>query len=589
MITHPKVDAVTIGVGWVGGILADELTKAGMHVVGLERGAPRGTQDFQSDHDELAYAVRGKLFQDPSFETQTLRHSLKERALPLRRLGAWLPGTGVGGAGAHWNGQTWRFHPSDFVHRTHYTERYGKRFFSDIDPDLRPRDWGITYDTLEPYFDKFEYMAGISGEAGVLNGVKTGVGNPFEGSRSRQYPTPPMEVPPAGNLFFDAARSMGYHPFNGPSANLSVSYVNPEGVPRSHCLYCGFCERFGCEVGAKASPNVTVIPEALATGRFQLRTHSWVRRIVHKHGRASGVTYLDAAGRENFQPADIVILSAFHFNNIRLLLLSKLGTPYDPATEKGAVGRNFAYQLGTGSTAFFQGEKANAFNTFMGAGAMQISMDDFNADNFDHAGLGFVGGGGISVGQTGNRPILGQAVPESVTQTWGAGWKAAIRKYWRRHLSVGVQAESNAYRQHFVDLDPTYRDGNGDPLLRISFDWHRNEVRTAAYLGKRSAELAKAMNPESVTPGGAIAPHFDTTSYQSTHVTGGTIMGDDPSETVVNDYLQMWDADNVFVIGANNFPQNAGFNPTGTVGALAYRAADGIINHYVKNPGPLRS
>jgi gluconate 2-dehydrogenase alpha chain len=432
-------------------------------------------------------------------------------------------------------------------------------------------------------------MAGISGVAGVLGGRKTGEGNPFEGSRSRGYPTPPMEIPLSGTKFRAAADSMGYHPFPGPSANLSVPYVNPAGQPRSHCLYCGFCERFGCEVGAKASPNVTVIPTALATGRFEIRTGSWVRRIVHDNGHAKGVTYIDSAGRENFQPADIVIVSAFMFNNVRLLLLSQLGTPYDPQSETGAVGRNFAYQLGVGSGAFFDEDDEDALNLFMGAGAAAMCMDDYNADNFDHSGLGFIGGGGISVSQTGNRPILSQAVPSSVTKAWGADWKKAIRTYWRRHLSVSAQCESSAYRQHFCDLDPTYRDGHGDPLLRLSFDWHTNETRTAAFMGKKTAALAQAMKPSSVTPGGEIAPHFDTTSYQSTHVTGGTIMGDNPKETVVNDYLQMWEAPNVFVIGASNFPQNAGFNPTGTVGALAYRAADGIVNHYVKNPGPIRS
>ena len=398
-----------------------------------------------------------------------------------------------------------------------------------------------------------------------------------------------MDVPVSGNKFHAAAKELGYHPFVGPSANLSVPYVNPEGQPRSHCLYCGFCERFGCEVGAKASPNVTVIPAALATGRYEIRTHSWVRRIVHENGRATGVVYIDAAGRENFQPADIVLLTAFMFSNVHLLLLSKLGMPYDPKTEKGAVGRNFAYQLGTGASAFFDEDDADAMNLFMGAGAYQMSIDDFNADNFDHAGLGFVGGGGISVSQTGNRPILSQSVPESVTRSWGAEWKQAIQKYWRRHLSVGVQAESNAYRQHFCDLDPSYRDGYGDPLLRLTFDWHVNEVRGAKYLGGKATGLAKAMKASSVTPGGEIAPHFDVTAYQSTHIVGGTIMGSDPTETVVNDYLQMWDAPNVFVVGASNFPQNAGFNPTGTVGALAYRAADGIINHYLKHPGPIRS
>ena len=259
-------------------------------------------------------------------------------------------------------------------------------------------------------------------------------------------------------------------------------------------------------------------------------------------------------------------------------------------TETGSVGRNFAYQLGTGASAFWEDEEMAAMNLFMGSGANQMVIDDYNADNFDHAGLGFVGGGTISAGQTGNRPILSQSVPETVTQGWGAEWKQAIKKYWRRHASVGSQIESNAYRQHFVDLDPTYSDGYGDPLLRITFDWHVNEVRTAAYMGKKCTEIAKNLKGvSSVTPGGTIAPHFDVTAYQSTHVVGGTIMGSNPQETTVNDYLQMWDAPNVFIVGANNFPQNAGFNPTGTLGGLAYRAADGIVNHYIKSPGPIRS
>jgi gluconate 2-dehydrogenase alpha chain len=590
LITHKKVDAVTVGVGWTGGILAAEMTKAGMTVVGLERGRARGTEDFQSDHDELAYAVHLKLFQNAQTETQTLRHNLSERALPIRQLAVWLPGTGVGGAGIHWNGQNWRFHPSDFRHRSHYVEKYGKDFFTKIDPDMRPRDWGITYEELEPYMNRFEVMAGISGEAGVLNGKKTGKGNPFEGSRQAQYPTKPMDVSLMGNLFYDATKNLGYHPFPGPSANLSEPYVNPDGVARSHCLYCGFCERFGCEVGAKASPNVTVLPVAMATGRYELRTNSWVHRIVHENGHAKGVIYTDAAGRENFQPADIVCMTAFHFNNIRLLLLSGLGTPYDYKTETGSVGRNFAYQLGTGASMFWEEDDMDKLNLFMGAGANQMVIDDFNADNFDHSDLHFVGGGSISSGSTGNRPIQTQSVPETVTQGWGAEWKQAIKKYWRRHGSVGSQIESNAYRQHFADLDPTYNDAFGDPLLRITFDWRSNEVKTAAYIGKKCTEIAKNVKGvTSVTPGGEIAPHFDTTVYQSTHVVGGTIMGSDPKETTVNDYLQMWEAPNVFVVGANNFPQNAGYNPTGTLGGLAYRAADGIINHYIKSPGPIRS
>ena len=146
---HPKVDAVIIGVGWVGGIIASELTKAGLKVVGLERGTKRGTADFQDDHDELAYAIRYQLFQDTSKETWTLRHNLRETALPIRQLGSFLPGTGLGGAGVHWNGQTWRFHPRDFTIRTSTIDRYGAAM---IPTNMTIQDWGVTYDDLEPYY-----------------------------------------------------------------------------------------------------------------------------------------------------------------------------------------------------------------------------------------------------------------------------------------------------------------------------------------------------------------------------------------------------------------------------------------------------
>lgn len=578
----PKVDAVCVGVGWTGGIIAAEMAKAGMRVVGLERGGARGEENWSDDHDELEYAVRGALFQDPAVETWTLRHNLRERALPMRRLGAWLPGIGVGGAGVHWNGQTWRFHPSDFRYHSHVVERYG----SDAMPeDMRVRDWGITYEELEPYFDRFEYMAGISGRAGRLNGGVQEGGNPFEGDRSRDYPTKPMQESIAGGIFRKAAEELGHHPFPVPSANLSEPYVNPDGVARNHCLYCGFCERFGCEVGAKADPTVTVIPEALRTGNFELRTHAWAFKIVHDGKQAKSVLYRDAGGRVVEQPADVIVLTSFMLNNVRLLLLSKLGTPYDPQTERGSVGRNFAYQTGgAGAQGFFDDVD---FNPFMGSGANGVAIDEFNADNFDHSGLGFLGGASITCSSTGSRPIQGLQVPPD-TPAWGARWKKAIRKYYRRQMSIGAQAESPAYRQHFCDLDPTYRDAFGDPLMRISFDWQPNERKMVAFLGKRVHEIMKATKATMAVGGpGSLPPHFDTVPYQSTHVTGGAIMGAEPGESVVNSYLQMWEAPNVFVVGASAFPQNAGFNPTGTVGALAYRAADGIVNHYRHRPGLL--
>lgn len=577
-VKMPEVDVVIVGVGWAGGILAAELTKAGLRVVGLERGMSRETQDWL-DRDELKYAVRHEMMQNPAHETWTLRHDLSEPALPWRQLGAFLPGTGLGGSGVHWNGQTWRYHPWDFTTRSSTIARYGK---SAIPARSTVQDWGIAYDQLEPYYDKFEYMAGISGKAGNLKGKIQPGGNPFEGSRSREYPTPPMVRSRTIALMQTTAALLGYYSFCGPSANLSTAYVNPDKVARGPCVYCGFCERFGCEVGAKASANVTVLPVAMATGKLELRTGSYVYRVNHTGTKATGVSYFDPSGQEVEQPAGIVILTSYVFNNTRLLLLSKMGRPYDPSTGNGVVGKNYSYQVGAGGAAYFPDR---TFEPFMGAGALSEVIDDFNADNFNHEGLGFIGGASVSASNTGARPIQSLPVPPG-TAPWGASWKAAIRQYHNSSFSVGGQGGVLAYQDCFLDLDPTYRDQWGQPLIRMTFDWKDNERKMVAYVGSKVEGILKATGAKTYVAGGTLPQHFDAASYQSTHNTGGTIMGADPGTSVVNNYLQMWDFDNVWAVGASNFPQQAGFNPTGTVGALAYRAADGIIR-YNRHPGPL--
>jgi gluconate 2-dehydrogenase alpha chain len=209
-----------------------------------------------------------------SRETWTPRHNLNETALPFRQLGSFLPGTGIGGAGIHWNGQTWRFHPRDFTIRTSRIQRYGA---SAMPEGMSIQDWGITYDELEPYYDKFEYMAGIAGKAGNIKGRIIPGGNPFEGPRSREYPVKPQPNTEVADMFKTAVESLGYHPFPGPSANLPVAYKNPDGISRGACTYCGFCERFGCEWGAKADPIVTVIPVARRTGKFKIIDHANAR------------------------------------------------------------------------------------------------------------------------------------------------------------------------------------------------------------------------------------------------------------------------------------------------------------------------
>ena len=578
------VDVVTVGVGLTGTILAKELAGAGLTVVGLERGPMRDTQsDFTlpNIHDELKYARRYELMQDLSRDTLTFRNAPNETALPMRRLGSFLPGEGVGGAGAHWNGQTWRFLPWDFETRSRTLARYGKHALAE---DCTSQDWSVSYADLEPHYDRFEHLYGIGGRAGNLKGTIRPGGNPFEGPRSREYPNPPMKTGFASSLFNKACADIGYKPFPLPSANMSRPYVNSYGAALGPCMYCGYCERFGCEVGAKASPQTAVLPVLLANRNFELRTHANVVKVnLDSSGkRAVSVNYIDAQGREFEQPAEIVLLTSYVFNNVRLMLLSGIGKPYDPVANRGAVGRNYAYQTMSSVSLFFEDK---VFNQFMGAGALGTVIDEFNGDNFDHAGLGFIGGGYLSVTSTGARPIDYHPVPTG-TPTWGSGWKKAVAHYYNRSCGIGVQGACQSYRTNYLDLDPTYRDVHGLPLIRMTFDFHDNEFKMSDYVTNKAAEIAKAMAPAQMKVS-RRSGHYSIVPYQSTHNTGGAAMGADPATSAVNPYLQSWDVPNVFVIGASAFPQNAGYNPTGTVGALTFRAVDAIKHRYLKRPGPL--
>ena len=582
-----EVDVVVIGVGMAGSIVAKELAAAGYKVVGLERGEARFTvPEFQGPaiHDELRFDVRKALMQDNTRETVTFRNHTSQLALPIRRWESFLPGTGLGGSMVHWNGQTWRFQANDFQLATRTRERYGKNF---LDPDVTLQDWGITYDDLEPHYDRFEYLLGTSGKAGNLRGHVQAGGDPHEAPRSREYPTPPQKELFQGALFRKAAGSLGYHPFPQPSSNLSRPYTNPEGMKLNACVFCGFCERHACEHYAKSVPQTVILPVLLANPNFELRTGCQVQRINldSARTRATGVTYIDTAGREFEQPASLVISTAFALNNVRMLLLSGIGTPYDPVSGRGVVGRSYSYQTVSTVASFFDDDVI--INPFMASGASGAVINDFAGDNFDHGGLGFIGGGYIGAVNSTGRPILYHPVPPG-TPAWGKDWKRAVIKHYNHTVMITLHGSSVSQKQNYLDLDPTYRDAWGQPLLRMTFDFPQNDLKMSAHITAKAVEIGKAMGAKQVVGNPRLGP-YTTQQYQSTHNTGGALMGDNPKTSVVNRYLQSWDVPNLFVIGASAYPQNASWNPTGTLGALTYWAVDALKNQYLKSPGRLES
>ena len=584
----PHRDAVIIGLGWTGSILAYELADAGLDVIAIERGPWRNSAtDYAPNYaqDELRYRIRHELFLRPAQTTFTFRNKMSETALPIRNWGSFMPPNGVGGGGVHWNGETWRFLPSDFILRTHLTKRYGARF---LPHDMTIQDWGVTYQELEPHYDRFEYLCGTSGTAGNLQGQIRDGGNPFEGPRSREYPNPAQPQPFSHTLFAKAARELGYKPFPQPSGNMSRAYENPLGVRLGPCTYCGFCEWFGCANYSKSSPQTTILPALVRKRNFQARDNCEVTRInLDPSGkRATGVTFVDQSGTEWEQPADLVVLCAYTIFNVQLLMLSNIGQRYDPESNQGVIGRNFSHQTISDVTSFFDRTKFT-FNPFISSGAIGMCIDEFNGDNFDHGPHGFVGGGYMGQVQTNGRPIETTPVPPG-TPAWGAQWKQAVRDNYQcaTKPGTGVHGSMYSYRDVYLDLDPTYRDRFGRPLVRITMDFHDNEIRQNRFLTDKFAEIFKAMGALQTVKEYRKAP-YDATKYQTTHLCGGAIMGSDPRTSALNRYLQSWDVPNLFVMGASAFPQNAGYNPTGTVAALAYWSAQAIRSQYLQNPGPL--
>src|SRR3989454_3666612 len=410
-----KTDVVIVGVGAAGGILAAELAKGGLKVVGLERGPRLQTADFMP-HDELRYFQRQDLRPNVKRQPVTWRPNANARALPLPVLNY---GNQAGGGTIHYGAVSWRFHEDDFRARSHTIERYGA---AAIPEDSSLADWPLSYAELEPYYDRTEYDLGVSGKAGNMQGRKIDGGNVFEAPRRREYPLPPLIVDQAGQLIDAAARKLGQHPFATPRAILSQAYKG-----RTGCTYCGFCQGFGCHVGAKSSILVTKLPEADATGNFKLITGAMCYRVNSDNsGRATGVSYYGPDGSaDNTIEADIVIVAPFIYDAVRLLLLSKTERfPNGLANSSGHLGKHIMTHIRARVFVAFDDRHVNVY---MGPSAQKHSIDDWNGDNFDHKDIDFILGAQISVGPAGleGGPIaaaMGMPPPPR-TRRWGAGYR----------------------------------------------------------------------------------------------------------------------------------------------------------------------
>src|SRR5579883_901644 len=338
-----KTNVVIVGLGAAGGVACLPLAQAGIDVIGLDSGPRLSTRDMAPDELRLARKAWPPSPQKTASEGPTFRPNASTPAVQ----GVHPMVNAVGGTSIHYWAQSWRLNPWDFKVRSGTVRRYGA---SRIPKGSTVEDWPLDYQELEPYYDKVEYAIGVSGKAGNINGKIDDRGNIFEGPRKREYPMPPLRWTGYIEKMAGAARSLGWHPFPGPAGVASKPF---EG--RAGCAYHGYCSGGGCHVNAKSSTAVSTIPKAEKTGHFTVVAEARVTRIESdNNGRVTGVTYIKGS-EEYFQPADVVLVAGYVYENVRLLLVSKSKAfPSGLSNNHGQVGRHyFSHNQGAAVSALF--------------------------------------------------------------------------------------------------------------------------------------------------------------------------------------------------------------------------------------------
>ena len=531
-----EVDFAIVGSGAAGGVLAKELSTNGFRVVVLEQGPYLTPNDFS--HNEIEVFVRHQLTNNPQLQPVTFRKNPQEKA---KLQPSVMYGRCVGGSSVHFTANFWRFHEIDFVEHSKV---------GDI-PGANLADWPITYEDLEPYYTKVEWEVGVSGLAGA---------SPFDPSRSKPYPMPPLPVKGSGVVFERAAWKLGYHPFPAPMAILSQPRAG-----RDSCVNCGFCLGFGCEVGAKSSSLSAMIPVAEATGRCEIRPNCYVHRIeTDKSGHATGVVYFDRNRNTHLQKAKAVIVCANGAETPRLLLLSTSSQfPDGLANSSGMVGKH----LMPNSAAIAYGVFDEPSNDYKGFAVSRVFHDFYELDANK---VGFYGGGGLDARFDFTPAAFALSGLPPGTPRWGKEFKKALQQNFTRTFEIFCHGTSLPVESNSFSLDPDVKDAWGLPALRMTYRDHPNGLRMMEWMKDRAMEVLDAAGAKTKWHAPIEEQEF------AVHLLGTCRMGTDPKVSVVNADHRTHDVPNLFLCDGSSLVTSGRGQPTMTIQALAFRAADRI-------------
>jgi len=545
-------DVILIGLGAMGGLIAPVLTAAGLRVTALEAGPWRATPDFQPDELLSSFYQRAGMSTKFLEETPRWRRHADEATRPASfSLGRMV--NGVGGSVIHYGGWLRRFHPYHFRPLRHVVERWGT---AAIPEGCSLADWPVSYDELEPYYDRVERLVGVAGDDL----------NPFI-PRREPLPMPPLRPFRYGEVFKRAVLPGGLHPTAVPVGVNSVPY---DGRPVTR--YSAWSAGFGSFDGDRYHAALSSVPQAIATGNLDLRTNSRaICLLTDRDGHVSGVEYLDASGDKKTLSARAVILASYTFENVRLLFLS--GDEQHPAglgNNAGQLGRHFMTKMFSD----VWGEFPNVvFNRHTSPAGQSVIVDDYLAEGFDSYAHGFLGGATLSAEPMALPLNIARAPLPPDVPRWGQRYKDHLRG-WQHQAPLRIQPDALPYADHTLDLDPIYRDrsGLGQPVVRITYDLKENEQRLAAWMENRCEEILRAMGAAQTWRG----PRF--TGVCSSHDLGGCRMGLDPTVSVLDPDLQVHDTPGLYVYSGAAFPSCPGINPTLTMWAIGYRSAERLVS-----------
>jgi len=539
-------DVIIIGSGAAGGIVAGVLAEAGKDVLLLERGAALSFSQVGRDHlRNQRLSVYGhnagpelegnpRVFIDPSG---------RSRIVSPNELEYHNNAACVGGGTRVYGAQAWRFMPADFRMASTYGVPEGSSL----------ADWPITYEDLEPFYERAEWELGVAGDGEALRG---------QVPRRRDYPMPSVPGSPQTVALKRGAEQLGWVTTPVP---LLINTVPFDG--RAACIACKYCVGFACPTDAKNGSHNTMIPRALATGHCKLLTGAIADHIeTDGRGKVTGVSYfIQEAGHSNARTAraKVVIVSAGAIESARLLLNScSANHPRGLGNQHDQVGRNLQGHLYPRAYGLMRER------IFSGIGpGVTLATTQFN-----HHNPGVIGGGMLADDFI--KPPIDfwyDSLPPDLPR-WGIANKQFMRENYTRVLHVRGPVQDIPSPEGRITVDRAVRDRWGIPVARLSGTTHPASVASAEFMRERAAEWLHASGCDKIW---TSRPGLVLSGGQ--HQAGTCRMGHDPRASVTDEWGRVHGQDNLFVIDGSLHVTNGGFNPVLTIMALAFRSAAHIV------------